>query len=85
VNALFNKNPLWVRAQPQDTTPPNPDRFVGLYYLFQRTLVQIVTNDERDWAARASYLPQDIFGLFLKDQVATTGDPINIFRSTSRQ
>lgn len=99
LNMLFNKNPLWVRAQIQETSktdPANPivnNRFVGLYYLFQRTLVQVLTNDPREWAARPSFLPQDLFGLFLKDVIETPSTQgsqpwdgfIPVFRSTSRQ
>lgn len=99
LNMLFNKNPLWVRAQIQETSKTDPaapivnNRFVGMYYLFQRTLVQVLTNDPREWAARPSFLPQDLFGLFLKDVIETPSTQgtqpwdgfVPVFRSTSRQ
>lgn len=91
LNQLFNQNALWSRAYVQETSKTNPTEpivsghFVGVFCLFQRGLVQIPINDPREWSSRASFLPQDIFGLFMKDVIDTPAGVINLFRSTARQ
>jgi hypothetical protein len=76
VNSVFLKNPGWVGSFPQNETGTNPGRKVGLYLLFQRSLIQIDINAETTFKGLETFLPQELFNLFLKTSVPVDGNDV---------
>ncbi|MHC1742675.1 MAG: hypothetical protein AB9873_06545 [Syntrophobacteraceae bacterium] len=85
INAVFIKNPLFVRSMTLPTSPPSTNRDIGVYCLFNPRMVQVLTNDPTEWGLRSTFLAQEMFRLFLVDEVPDGANPpIPLFLSTGR-
>jgi hypothetical protein len=84
VARAFAKNRSWFRAFAQ-FEPGEDDPFVGVHLVFQPTSIQILTNVEDSWTGYSVFVPEDLYGLFMKTSVPTeTGGEISLFTGTTR-